>query len=318
MTEKIGILLIDGYPMIPFSCAVETLRTANRLSETCLFEWQYFSSNGEVVESNIGISIPTLPLAEAEDLQTLIICAPEDAQHFDDTTTISLLKKLDKQDVKLGTVSWGSFILAKAGLLDHCRCTIHWENIPVLKETYPQLDVTYTLYEIDKKRFTCSGGTATLDMMLKLIENQHGRCLAQKISQYYHHDRIRSDIDSQQMAGRLDLAMNAPILIDVINVMEANIEIPLSLNAIAKKCNLSLRQIERLFHKHRNKTPSQFYLSLRLSHARQLILNTNRSVMDISIASGFETQSYFSYSYHKLFGSTPRGHRTKVATEQQI
>ena len=301
--------------MIPFSCAVETLRTANRLSESCLFEWQFFSSSGSFVESNIGISIPTQPLAEARDLETLIICASEDAQHFDDTATINLLRKMDKQGVNLGTVSWGSFILAKASLLDHCRSTIHWESIPVLKEAYPQLEITFTLYEIDSNRFTCSGGTATLDMMLKLIENQHGRCLAQKISQYYHHDRIRSGIDSQQMAGRLDLAMNAPILIDVINVMEANIEIPLSLNAIAKRCNLSLRQIERLFHKHRNRTPSQFYLSLRLSHAKQLILNTNRSVIDISIASGFETQSYFSYSYHKLFGSTPRGHRTKVATE---
>ena len=301
--------------MIPFSCAVETLRTANRLSESCLFEWQFFSSSGSFVESNIGISIPTQPLAEARDLETLIICASEDAQHFDDTATINLLRKMDKQGVNLGTVSWGSFILAKAGLLDHCRSTIHWESIPVLKEAYPQLEITFTLYEIDSNRFTCSGGTATLDMMLKLIENQHGRCLAQKISQYYHHDRIRSGIDSQQMAGRLDLAMNAPILIDVINVMEANIEIPLSLNAIAKRCNLSLRQIERLFHKHRNRTPSQFYLSLQLSHAKQLILNTNRSVIDISIASGFETQSYFSYSYHKLFGSTPRGHRTKVATE---
>ena len=301
--------------MIPFSCAVETLRTANRLSESCLFEWQFFSSSGSFVESNIGISIPTQPLAEARDLETLIICASEDAQHFDDTATINLLRKMDKQGVNLGTVSWGSFILAKAGLLDNCRSTIHWESIPVLKEAYPQLEITFTLYEIDSNRFTCSGGTATLDMMLKLIENQHGRCLAQKISQYYHHDRIRSGIDSQQMAGRLDLAMNAPILIDVINVMEANIEIPLSLNAIAKRCNLSLRQIERLFHKHRNRTPSQFYLSLRLSHAKQLILNTNRSVIDISIASGFETQSYFSYSYHKLFGSTPRGHRTKVATE---
>lgn len=304
--------------MIPFSCAVETLRTANRLSEACLFEWQFFSSNSESVESNIGISIPTLPLTQAKDLDTLIICASEDAQHFEDATTVIQLKKLDKQGVNLGTVSWGSFILARAGLLDHCRSTIHWEHIPVLKENFPQLDVTFTLYEIDKKRFTCSGGTAALDMMLKLIENQHGRCLAQKISQYYHHDRIRSDIDSQQMAGRLDLAMNAPILIDVINVMEANIEMPLSLKAIAEKCDLSLRQIERLFHKHRSLTPSQFYLSLRLSHAKQLILNTNRSVMDISLATGFETQSYFSHSYHKLFGSTPRGHRTKVAAEQQI
>lgn len=112
---------------------------------------------------------------------------------------------------------------------------------------YPHLDVAFTLYEIDKNRFTCSGGTAALDMMLKLIENQHGRVLAQEISQYFHHDRIRTDTDSQQMAGRLDLAMSAPKLLDVIHLMESNIEVPLALPSIANQCDLSLRQIERFF-----------------------------------------------------------------------
>ncbi len=199
----------------------------------------------------------------------------------------------------------------------HCRCTIHWENIPVFKELYPQLDVAFTLYEIAERRFTCSGGTAALDMMLKLIENQYGRQLAQQISQQFQHDRIRTEIDSQQMADRIDLAMSAPKLIDVINLMENNIELPLSLPSIAAKCSLSLRQIERLFHKYRSVTPSQYYLSLRLLHAKQLLLNTNRSVIDISIATGFETQSYFTACYRKHFGSSPRNHRSQVATERQ-
>lgn len=258
-----------------------------------------------------------MPLSDAENLDTLIICAANDAQYFDDTATLKLLKKFDEQDVNLGTASFGSFILARAQLLDHCRSTIHWENIPVFKEFYPHLDVTFTLYEIDKKRFTCSGGTAALDMMLKLIENQHGRVLVQKISQFFHHDRIRTDVDSQQMASRLDLAMRAPKLIDVINLMESNIEAPLALANIAKQCNLSLRQMERLFHKCRNQTPSRYYLSLRLSHARQLLLNTSRSVIDISIATGFPSPSYFTACYRKSFGSSPRKHRSLVATERQ-
>jgi transcriptional regulator GlxA family with amidase domain len=182
---------------------------------------------------------------------------------------------------------------------------------------YPHLDVAFSLYEIDNRRFTCSGGTAALDMMLKLIENQYGRILAQQISQQFHHDRIRTTNDSQQMADRIDLAMSAPKLIDVIHLMESNIEIPLSLPAIADQCSLSLRQIERLFHKYRDVTPSQYYLSLRLLHAKQLLLNTNNSVIDISIATGFETQSYFTACYRKHFGSSPRNHRSQVATERQ-
>ena len=137
------------------------------------------------------------------------------------------------------------------------------------------------------------------------------------LTKSFQHDRIRTEIDSQQMADRMDLAMNAPRLIDVINLMENNIEVPLSLPAIAEKCKLSLRQIERLFHKYRGLTPSQYYLSLRLMHAKQLLLNTNSSVIDISIATGFETQSYFTACYRKHFGSSPRNHRSQVATERK-
>jgi transcriptional regulator GlxA family with amidase domain len=293
------------------------MRTANRLSETTLYQWHFFAPDSEPVSSSSGITVPTRPLHQARDLETLVICAPNTAQYFDNPGTLKFLKSLDKQGVNLGSVSSGSFILAKASLLDDCRCTIHWENIPVFKEIYPHLDVAFSLYEIDNRRFTCSGGTAALDMMLKLIENQYGRILAQKISQQFHHDRIRTTNDSQQMADRIDLAMSAPKLIDVIHLMESNIEIPLSLPAIADQCSLSLRQIERLFHKYRDVTPSQYYLSLRLLYAKQLLLNTNNSVIDISIATGFETQSYFTACYRKHFGSSPRNHRSQVATERQ-
>ncbi len=293
------------------------MRAANRLSGKNLYQWEYYAPDNEPVAASCGITVPTMTLAEAKDLQTLIIVAPNTAQNFDDSNTIKRLKAMDRQKVNLGSASSGSFILAHAGLLDECRCTIHWENIPVFKELYPQIEVAFTLYEIAERRFTCSGGTAALDMMLKLIENQYGRQLAQQISQQFQHDRIRTEIDSQQMADRIDLAMSAPKLIDVINLMENNIEVPLSLPTIAGKCNLSLRQIERLFHKYRDVTPSQYYLSLRLMHAKQLLLNTNCSVIDISIATGFETQSYFTACYRKYFGSSPRNHRLQVATERK-
>ena len=296
---------------------MDALRAANRLSGKALYRWEYFAPDDKPVAASCGITVPTRALRDAKDLETLVIVAPNTAQDFDDAAVLKQLKALDAKKVNLGSASSGSFILARAGLLDDCRSTIHWENIPVFKELYPQLDVAFTLYEIAERRFTCSGGTAALDMMLKLIENQYGRQLAQQISQQFQHDRIRTEIDSQQMADRIDLAMSAPRLIDVINLMENNIEVPLSLPTIAGKCNLSLRQIERLFHKYRNVTPSQYYLSLRLMHAKQLLRNTNRSVIDISIATGFETQSYFTACYRKHFGSSPRTHRSQVATERK-
>ena len=307
---------MDDFPIIPFSCVIDTLRKANLLSGQELYSWQCFSTNGEPVLASCGVSIDCQPLAEARDLETLVLVATNKAQDFNDASTLKLLQQMDRDGINLGSASSGSFILARAGLLDNSRCTIHWENIPVFRELYPHIEVAFTLYEISPRRFTCSGGTAALDMLLKLIENQHGASLAKEIAQQFHHDRIRTEIDSQQMADRIDLAMNAPKLIDVINLMEANIEVPLPLPEIASQCNLSLRQIERLFHKHRQVTPSQYYLALRLTHAKQLLLNTNRSVIDISIATGFETQSYFTACYRKHFGSSPRNHRAMVAAEK--
>jgi transcriptional regulator GlxA family with amidase domain len=209
-TEVIGILLIEGYPIIPFSCVVDSMRAANRLSGKDLYQWEYYAPAREPVAASCGITVPTRPLGDARNLSTLVVVAPNTAQDFDNAVTLRQLNALDKQQVNLGSASSGSFILARAGLLDDCRCTIHWENIPVFKELYPQLEVAFSLYEIAERRFTCSGGTAALDMMLKLIENQHGRQLAQQISQQFQHDRIRTEIDSQQMADRIDLAMSAP------------------------------------------------------------------------------------------------------------
>jgi transcriptional regulator GlxA family with amidase domain len=113
------------------------MRTANRLSGDALFEWQYFAPDSEPVSASSGIIVPTRPLSEALELETLIVCASNTAQHFDNPAILKFLRGLDRQEVNLGSVSSGSFILAKAGLLDNCRCTIHWENIPVFKEIYP-------------------------------------------------------------------------------------------------------------------------------------------------------------------------------------
>ena len=316
--ERFGILLIDGYPLIPFSCLLETLRTANRLSGEKLFDWEFFAPGCDSVVSNSGIRVPTVPLRNADDIDTLVICAPDNAHEFNDAATIRILQEVDARGARLGTVSFGSFILARAGLLEQDRSTVHWEHIPLFKEWYPQLDVAFSLYEISDNRFTCSGGTAALDMMLTLIENRHGRALATEISQYFHHDRIRTELDSQLMAGRLDLAMSAPKLIDVIRLMEANIEEPLALPDIAERCKLSLRQMERLFHKYRETTPTRYYLSLRLAHARQLLLNTSYSIIEISIATGFPSPSYFTSCYRRSFGSTPRKDRMRAAQGRRL
>ena len=153
--------------------------------------------------------------------------------------------------------------------------------------------MTSHLFEIDRDRFTCSGGTAALDMMLHLIAKQHGFTLANEVSEQFIHDRIREPHDRQRMELRARLGVSHPKLINVIADMEANLEDPLSQTALADKAGLSTRQLERLFRKYLSSTPTRYYLNLRLQRARQLLTQTSMSILSVALACGLSLPAIF-------------------------
>ncbi|MDE0809947.1 MAG: helix-turn-helix domain-containing protein, partial [Alphaproteobacteria bacterium] len=165
------------------------------------------------------------------------------------------------------------------------------------------------IYEIDRDRVTCSGGTAALDMMLHLIGRQHGQTIANDVSEQFIHDRIREPHDHQRMELRARLGVSHPKLIAVISDMEGNLEEPLSQTELARQATLSTRQLERLFRKYLGATPTRYYLNLRLQRARQLLLQTTMSILSVALACGFVSASHFSKCYRECFGKTPRAER---------
>ena len=164
---------------------------------------------------------------------------------------------------------------------------IHWENLASLREEFPDITVTSELFEIDRDRYTCSGGVAPLDMMLNLIEAEHGSPLAVAISEEFICERIRGKNDRQRIPLKHRLGTSQPKLIDAISLMEANLEEPMSLDELSRHVELSRRQLERLFQKHVHCVPTRYYLELRLARARQLLLQTTRPIVDIAFACGF-------------------------------
>ncbi len=249
-------------------------------------------------------------LMDVHGCDRLVVVSANDGQHMNDPIMMGKLRSLANSGTEMGSVSSGSFILANAGLLDGYRCTIHWENIPVFKELFAQCHVTGSLVEHDRNRVTCAGGTAALDMALRLAELDFGPEISNQISQMCQHDRLRTSNDQQQMADKNEFIRVSPKLALVIELMEKNIEDPLSPNELADYVFISLRQLERLFQRYRNTTPQRYYITLRLQHARQLLLNTSRSGLEVAIASGFSSHSHFIKSYRLVFGRTPHEERT--------
>ena len=307
----IDFLLIPDFSMMAFTSAVEPLRAANRLSERELYQWRLISRDGSPVYASNRIAVvPSAAVNEIARSRVMFVVSGVDVQLNFDKRDGAFLWRMARSGAVLGALCTGSYILARAGLLTDRRCTIHWENLSGFVEEFPEIAVSSDIYEIDRDRVTCSGGTAALDMMLHLIGRHQGQALANNISEQFIHDRIRDPHDHQRMELRSRLGISHPKLIGVLGDMEENLEEPLSQTELAVRANLSTRQLERLFRKYLQATPTRYYLNLRLQRARHLLLQTSMSILSVALASGFVSASHFSKCYRECFGRTPRAERS--------
>lgn len=308
--QVFGFFLAPKFSMLCFTSAVEPLRSANRLAGRRLYDWRVISKDGAAVAASNGIEVvPHTAMAEAERMANLFLVAGLDGHLYDDAAVFAWLRRIARKGCRMGALSTGSYALARAGLLQDRRATIHWENLAGFREEFPDIEVTSELFEIDGNRMTCSGGTAGLDLVLSLIGLEHGRELAVKVAEQFIHERIRDNHDQQRMALRSRLGISHPKLLKVIALMEEHLEEPLSRRELAHRAGLSTRQLERLFRRYLARTPTRYYLELRLHRARALLTQTALSVLDVGLACGFVSASHFSKCYREFFQKTPREER---------
>ncbi len=312
--EHFGFLQVPNYSMIAFSSAIEPLRMANRSAGRDLYRWTIYTIDGLPEKASNGLEItPDASIENANDVDILFVCGGADIGEAWSRKLQTALQRIAKRKhVKLGALCTGSYLLARAGLLDGYKCTIHWENIASLREEFPAVRVSDDLFMIDRDRITSAGGQASMDMMLKLIQERHGNDMVTQISEQFMCERIRSSDDRQRIPLHLALGSNQPKLTEAVTLMEANIEEPISLDELSAYVGISRRQLERLFQKHLNCVPTRYYLNLRLNRARLLLLQTSKSIVDIALACGFISAPHFSKCYRDLFGIPPRDERRKL------
>ena len=296
--------------MISLSASVEPLRMANRLSENKVYSWVTISADGAPVAASNGLVItPDRAITDSTDLDLIFLCGGVDIERTYDKALLFWIRKLAHQKLPIGAICTGTYLMAQAGVLNGYRATIHWENLASLREQYPDTIVTSELFEIDRDRYTCTGGTAPLDMMLSLISQRQGPTLAASISEVFVCDRIRDSNDRQRVPLRVLLGTSQPKLVEAVSLMEANIEEPMSLDELATHVELSRRQLERLFQKYLHRVPTRYYLELRLERARQLLLQTSKSIVNVAFACGFVSAPHFSKCYRDYFSVPPRDER---------
>ena len=203
--QSVGFLLVPGFALMSYAAAIEPLRAANLISGEPLYRWWHAAPGGKPVMASNGLAIiPDVGAGSDRDVDMLFVCAGGNPATFNDRQVFAWLRKLARRGVTIGGISGGPYVLARAGLLDGRRVTLHWEHQPAFSEDFPDVAVTPSLFEIDGNRITCSGGISALDMMVALIERDHGRQLAAAVGDWFLHTHIREGMGPQRMDLRLE------------------------------------------------------------------------------------------------------------------
>jgi transcriptional regulator GlxA family with amidase domain len=306
-----AFVLLDKFNMLSLSALVEPLRIANYCSGRDLYGWRYLSADGSDISSSTGLMIPTQAVSMNDtEWDAIIVCGGWNAERYDRPELLGWLLRQGRSGVILGATETGTYVLARAGLLHGVPATIHWHCHNAFRERFPAIELEDALYVIGRNRMTCAGGTAGLDMMLQEIKNRNGKKLALEVADQLLYSPVRkADLPQREVQSRQQSSA-PPALQKAIEIMRQHIEKPLTIPQIARLLGFSQRKLERMFNQHFECSAVAFYRTVRLQEARVLLTHTDMSVLDICIACGFASSSYFSKSYTNQFGVRPRDHRT--------
>ncbi|MEX0348641.1 MAG: GlxA family transcriptional regulator [Paracoccaceae bacterium] len=299
-------VLLDKFSVLSFASALDSLRIANRMSGRTLYSWSLIGEGGDLTHCSAGTSFKLdSDLIELSRDDTALICSGVDVQQATTKRLLSWLRREARKGIRIGGLCTGAFTLAKAGLLDGKRATIHWENSDSFTEEFDEVELTKSVFLIDGNRMTTAGGTSSIDLMLKIIADDFGEDLANAVADQMIYSTIRTDQDTQRLSVPTRIGVRHPKLSQVIQMMEANIEEPISPSILAKDVGMSTRQLERLFRRYLNRSPKRYYMELRLQKARNLLMQTDMTVINVALACGFASPSHFSKCYRAHYNTTP-------------
>ncbi|WP_343565284.1 GlxA family transcriptional regulator [Kiloniella sp. b19] len=296
----VAVLLFEGFSNMVLSCLLEPLR-AVRDQQSPDINWVILSPDNQPIKSSSGLRIA--PDQNWQDLvraDLLIVLSSYHYQTHAHSRTSKLLHSLSGKSASILGADAGTWLLAKAGLLKDKEATAHWQLLNELAETFPDLNVREETFVKDGKIWTCGGASSAMALMLDFIEENFGAACAFDVSSLFLHD-----ISQTREASPVFSPRGSPRLHRLLTLMSDNMEQPLSLEELARKANMSLRNMHRLFLSEIRTAPGRYYQLLRLSRARDLVLSTQLPLGEIALRCGFSGAPSLSKAFKGIYGFPP-------------
>lgn len=300
---SVGILLLEETNALALAALVDPMRIANRRTGRSHYTWRYYSAQGGPVRLTAGFEVATTPLPDRAECDLLVVDASFRVTEQATPGLVARLRRLAPQLSAMAGIDGGAWFLARAGLLDGCRATVHWEDLETFANAFPAVEVVKDRYVVSGRRITVGGAAASLDMMLDLIRARQGAELALNVAGTLLYEPVHAAAVPQRAVSAERLARSDPALGRAVALMEAAIEDPPSIAAIARRVGLSARRLEMLFRARLGTSPGRFFLDLRLDEARRLVTDTRLPLQEVALRTGFSGQAAFARAFRARFGT---------------
>jgi transcriptional regulator GlxA family with amidase domain len=313
--KRLAFVLIPGFSLVTLGCAIEAFRMANERAATPPFVCRMLGVGTRQVATNTGLVVTADDVAGGPDPASgapwdiIFIISSLTSVHFADARFAAWLRRMARAGVAIAPLGAATVLAARLGLLDGYHCVTHWRLYGEFFERFPQVKLGRGLYCIDRKRLTCAGGSAAMDLGLTIVAEVVPEPLATEFAEIAMVPRIRAPTESQRMSVQWRFGVHDERVARAVELMEANIEEPLALAAIARRAGLSMRQLERLFHRELAKGPQRHYLETRLRVAHQLLNDSNDAIITVALKCGFADAAHLTRAFRTVLGTTPAAAR---------
>lgn len=311
---SVTLLILPDSSMMSVACALDPMRAANRIARRAVFNWRIETLDGEPVTLTCGLPIAAQSaFGEQSSNDILIVIAGFYQRHYANNIVVGKLAKLERHYKAVGGVEAGSWLLARAGLLNEHRATTHWEDLEIFTEHHPEIDVVPDRFVIDRRYFTTGGASPTFDLMLHLIRTRLGVSFSMQVASAFIYDQAHEPNYAQPLMSLGRISAMEPRIAEAIRVMEGHIDEPISIRQISDKIELSVRMLETLFLEILQISPGKYYRQLRLQAASRLMIETRVSLQEVAVRTGFNSLTAFSRAFKNHFGNSP-GKWRKLST----
>ena len=312
---RVGFVLLPQFTMLSFAGFLDVLRHASYPADGAgrtHCAWEIVAPTLEPVVASGGVAVtPQALLGDPTRFDCVVVVGgTPSASRRHPPETLAFLRQADDAGLLVAGLCTGCFALAAAGLLDHCRCSVHFRHAEDFRAQFPQADVAiHEVYVFDHNIATCPGGTASIDLAVDIVSRFSSRKRATKGLADLLVDEHRSAFHAPEQPFR-DLESCGDQRVEAaIRLMRQDLSGKSTVRDIARTLHLTVGQLNRAFKAHTRLTPTEVYRAMRLQHARWRLLNSDHSVGQIAFDCGFSDGPHFIRWFRRVYGQTPHAAR---------